>query len=44
MPPQRIRNGQPVIVVLTSGCAITANDAAEHAVALIEAWYGGEEV
>ena len=35
--------GKPVIVVLTSGSAIAANSAAEHAAALIAAWYGGEE-
>jgi hypothetical protein len=29
--------------VLTSGSAIAANYAAEHAAALLEAWYGGEE-
>jgi beta-glucosidase len=32
-----------VIVVLTSGSAIAANYAAEHAAALLELWYGGEE-
>jgi beta-glucosidase len=35
--------GQSVIVVLTSGSAIAANYAAEHAAALLELWYGGEE-
>ena len=35
--------GKPVVVVLTSGSAIAANYAAEHATALLEAWYGGEE-
>jgi beta-glucosidase len=30
-------------VVLTSGSAIAANYAAEHAAALLELWYGGEE-
>jgi beta-glucosidase len=35
--------GTPVIVVLTSGSAISANHAAEHAPALLAAWYGGEE-
>jgi beta-glucosidase len=38
-----IATGKPVIVVLTSGSAISANHAAEHATALLEAWYGGEE-
>ena len=35
--------GKPVVVVLTSGSAIAANYAAEHAAALLELWYGGEE-
>jgi beta-glucosidase len=35
--------GKPVIVVLTSGSAISENYAAEHASALLGAWYGGEE-
>jgi beta-glucosidase len=35
--------GTPVVVVLTSGGAIAANSAAEHASALLVAWYGGEE-
>jgi beta-glucosidase len=38
-----IATGKPVVVVLTSGSAIGANYAAEHATALLEAWYGGEE-
>jgi beta-glucosidase len=38
-----IATGKPVIVVLTSGSAISANYAAEHAGALLQAWYGGEE-
>jgi beta-glucosidase len=38
-----IATGKPVVVVLTSGSAISANYAAEHATALLEAWYGGEE-
>src|SRR6202034_3130285 len=38
-----IATGKPVIVVLTSGSAIAANYAAEHAAALLELWYGGEE-
>jgi len=39
-----VATGKPVVVVLTSGSAISANYAAEHATALLEAWYGGEEV
>ena len=35
--------GRPVIVVLTSGSALAVNSAAEHAAALVAAWYGGEE-
>jgi beta-glucosidase len=35
--------GKPVVVVLTSGSALSANYAAEHAKALLAAWYGGEE-
>jgi beta-glucosidase len=38
-----IATGKPVVVVLTSGSAIAANFAAEHAGALLAAWYGGEE-
>ena len=39
-----IATGKPVVVVLTSGSAISANYAADHAAALLEAWYGGEEL
>src|SRR4030095_10457085 len=35
--------GKPVIVILTSGSAISANFAAERAKAILEEWYGGEE-
>jgi beta-glucosidase len=35
--------GKPVIVVLTSGSAMAVSSAAEHAAALVVAWYGGEE-
>jgi beta-glucosidase len=35
--------GKPLVVVLTSGSAIAANFAAEHAAAVLEAWYDGEE-
>ncbi len=38
-----IGTGKPVVVVLTSGSAIAVNYAAEHAAALLEAWYNGEE-
>ena len=38
-----IATGKPVIVVLTSGSALAANYAAEHAAALLESWYNGEE-
>ena len=38
-----IATGKPVVVVLTSGSAISANFAAEHATAVLKAWSGGEE-
>ena len=38
-----IATGKPTVVVLTSGSAISINYAAEHAAAVMEAWYGGEE-
>ena len=40
---EAIKTGKPVVVVLTSGSAISANYAAQHAGALLQAWYGGEE-
>jgi beta-glucosidase len=38
-----IATGRPTIVVLTSGSAVAMNYAAQHANALIETWYNGEE-
>ena len=38
-----IATGKPVVVVLTSGSALAATYAAEHAAAVLELWYGGEE-
>jgi beta-glucosidase len=38
-----ISTGKPVVVVLTSGSALAANYAAEHAAAVLESWYNGEE-
>jgi beta-glucosidase len=38
-----IAAGKPVVVVLTSGSALAVTDAAEHAAAVLSAWYGGEE-
>jgi beta-glucosidase len=38
-----VASGKPVIVILTSGSALSANFAAERANAVLEAWYGGEE-
>jgi beta-glucosidase len=38
-----IATGKPVVVVLTSGSALAVNNAAEHAAALLESWYNGEE-
>ena len=36
-------SGKPMVVILTSGSALAANFAAEHAAAVLEAWYDGEE-
>ncbi len=38
-----VGSGKPVVVVLTSGSALAANYAAEHAAAVLQLWYGGEE-
>ena len=38
-----IATGKPTVVILTGGSAIAANYAAEHAAAMLEAWYGGEQ-
>jgi beta-glucosidase len=38
-----IATGKPVVVVLTSGSAVAVSSAAEHAGAVLAAWYGGEE-
>jgi len=38
-----VATGKPVVVVLTSGSAISANYAAANADALLTMWYGGEE-
>jgi beta-glucosidase len=35
--------GKPLIVVLTSGSALAVNWAQEHAAAILESWYPGEE-
>lgn len=35
--------GKPVVVVLTSGSAVAIHYAAEHAAAVLQLWYGGEE-
>ncbi len=35
--------GKPLIVVLTNGSALAVNWAQEHAAAILEAWYPGEE-
>jgi beta-glucosidase len=35
--------GKPLVVVLTNGSALAVNWAAEHANAILEAWYPGEE-
>jgi beta-glucosidase len=38
-----IATGKPVVVVLTSGSALTSRAAVKDAAALLQAWYGGEE-
>jgi beta-glucosidase len=38
-----VQTGKPVIVVFSSGSAMAVNYAAEHAAAVLEMWYGGEE-
>uniref|UniRef100_Q024C7 Glycoside hydrolase, family 3 domain protein n=1 Tax=Solibacter usitatus (strain Ellin6076) TaxID=234267 RepID=Q024C7_SOLUE len=38
-----IATGKPVVVVLASGSAVAMNFAAQHASALLETWYNGEE-
>ncbi len=38
-----IATGKPVVVVLTSGSAVSINSAAAGATAVLSAWYGGEE-
>ena len=35
--------GKPLIVILTSGSALSVNWAQQHAAAIVEAWYPGEE-
>jgi beta-glucosidase len=35
--------GKPLVVVLTSGSALSVNWASQHANAILEAWYPGEE-
>jgi len=37
-----VATGKPVVVVLLNGSAVAANWAAEHAGALVEAWYPGQ--
>jgi beta-glucosidase len=38
-----VATGKPVVVVLQNGSALAVNYAAEHAAAILEAWYPGEE-
>jgi len=38
-----VPTGKPFIVVLTSGSALAVNWASQHAAAILEAWYPGEE-
>jgi beta-glucosidase len=35
--------GKPLVVVLTAGSAVAASYAANHAAAVLDLWYGGEE-
>jgi beta-glucosidase len=47
-PQQRLveavaATGKPLVVVLTNGSALAVNWAQEHASAIVEAWYPGEE-
>jgi len=35
--------GKPLIVILTNGSALAVNWAQQHAAAIVEAWYSGEE-
>ena len=37
------RTGKPLVVVLTNGSALAVNWANEHANAILDAWYPGEE-
>jgi beta-glucosidase len=39
-----VATGKAVVVVLTSGSALAANFPAARAAAVLEAWYGGEEI
>jgi beta-glucosidase len=38
-----VATGKPVVVVMTSGSALSVNYADKHAAAVLQAWYGGEE-
>jgi beta-glucosidase len=38
------KTGKPLVVVLTSGSALAVNWEDQHVNAILEAWYGGEEV
>jgi beta-glucosidase len=37
------KTGKPIVLILTSGSALTVNYAEEHIPAIIQAWYPGEE-
>mgnify|MGYP000860405893 CR=1 FL=1 len=39
-----LATGKPVVVILSGGSALAVNAAAERAAAVLEAWYGGEEI
>ncbi len=38
-----VATGKPVVLVLANGSALSVNWAKEHANAIVESWYGGEE-
>jgi beta-glucosidase len=38
-----VATGKPLVVVLTTGSSLAVNWASEHAAAILEAWYPGEE-
>ena len=39
-----VARGKPVIVVLSGGSALAVNFVAQKAAAVLDSWYGGEEI